>query len=196
MKIAQEKLIADLIERTKNNLNKAYKLSELNLETLNWKANPKTWSVLECLEHLNRYGDFYLPEIQNRLKNREAINIDNVFKSGWLGNYFAQSMLPKERLNKMKTFKSMNPLGSQLDQSVINKFIDQQKEMLDILSRANRFDLNKIKTSISISKWIKLKLGDTFRVVIYHNDRHILQANKVIKSFKQQADLVQKNKIS
>ncbi|RXM56703.1 hypothetical protein BOQ60_25350, partial [Chryseobacterium sp. CH1] len=30
-------------------------------------------------------------------------------------------------------------------------------------------DLEKTKTSISISKLIKLKLGDTFRFVIYHN---------------------------
>ena len=41
-------------------------------------------------------------------------------------------------------------------------------------------DLNKIKTAISISKWIKLKLGDTFRVVVYHNERHIKQANKIL----------------
>lgn len=44
---------------------------------------------------------------------------------------------------------------------------------------ARNKDLGKIKTSISISKWIKLKLGDTFRVIIYHNERHIVQANKI-----------------
>lgn len=43
-------------------------------------------------------------------------------------------------------------------------------------------DLNKTKTAISISKWFKLKLGDTFKVVIYHNERHIAQARKVCES--------------
>jgi hypothetical protein len=35
-------------------------------------------------------------------------------------------MLPKEKLNKMKTFKDKNPLNAVLDKTVINKFIDQQ----------------------------------------------------------------------
>ena len=182
MKFEKEELIEDLIERTKNNLNEAQKMSSYNLEQLNWKASTESWSVLECLEHLNRYGDFYLPEINTRIKNSSISVSDSTFKSGWLGNYFAQSMLPKEKLNKMKTFKSMNPAGSQLDKTVIKKFMDQQKEMLDLLNMARRYNLNKIKTSISISKWIKLKLGDTFRVVIYHNDRHILHAQNVIKN--------------
>jgi len=90
-------------------------------------------------------------------------------------------MLPKEKLNKMKTFKSMNPIGSNLDKTVLETFLSQQKTSLELLQQAEKVSLTKNKTGISISKWIKLKLGDTFRVVIYHNLRHIIQAEKVIK---------------
>lgn len=89
-------------------------------------------------------------------------------------------MLPKEKLNKMKTFKDKNPIGSGLDKRTIERFINQQEQLLNLLDKSKEIDLNKIKTAISISKWIKLKLGDTFRVVIYHNDRHIVQANKIL----------------
>jgi hypothetical protein len=34
----------------------------------------------------------------------------------------------------------------------------------------------QIKTSISISSFIKLRLGDTLRLVVYHNWRHLIQA--------------------
>jgi len=50
----------------------------------------------------------------------------------------------------MKTFKSMNPIGSNLDKSVIKEFISQQKQIKTLLSDANKIDLNKVKTSISI----------------------------------------------
>ena len=40
---------------------------------------------------------------------------------------------------------------------------------------------NKTRIPISINKWIKIKLGDTFRFVIYHNERHIQQAKRVLK---------------
>jgi len=94
-------------------------------------------------------------------------------------------MLPKEKLNKMKTFKSMNPNGSDLDVFIIDKFINQQKEMLDLLNRVRTVNLQKVKTSISISKWIKLRLGDTLRVVIYHNQRHLVQVGKVKREVEQ-----------
>ena len=180
MKIPAKSLIDNLIERTKEVINEAERFNQLSIDELNWKPDAEKWSVLECLEHLNRYGDFYIPEIRNRIQKANKVSDDHVFKSGWLGNYFANSMLPKEQLNKMKTFKSMNPSGSQLDISTLQKFIRQQKQILDLLSQARAIDLNKTKTSISISNWIKLRLGDTFRVVIYHNQRHMVQANKVL----------------
>lgn len=180
MKIKSAVLLAELIERTQENLKQAEKFKQLPLEKLNWKNDPNTWSILECLEHLNLYGDFYLPEIEGRIRSSHT-TAALLFKSGMLGNYFAESMLPKEKLNKMKTFKDKNPVGSKLDISHIDRFMEQQRKTLDLLDQAHSINLNKTKTAISISTWIKLKLGDTFRVLIYHNDRHIVQANKVLE---------------
>lgn len=174
-----ERLIQDLIERTKNNINQAEKFKQINIEILNSRIEEGSWSILECIEHLNLYGDFYIPEITNRINSSKTSPSKN-FNSGVLGNYFAKSMLPKKKLNKMKTFKVMNPMGSKLEKNTIDRFLFQQSQILDLLDKSNTVNLNKTKTSISISKWIKLKLGDTFRVVIYHNDRHILQANKIL----------------
>ncbi|MFC0345495.1 DinB family protein [Epilithonimonas hispanica] len=102
------------------------------------------------------------------------------FKTGFLGNYFASMMLPKEKLNKMKTLKISNLIHNLLDKSVIDEFIKQQNKMLELLEKAKTVDWEKTKTSISISKFIKLKLDDTFRFVIYHNLRHINQAENTL----------------
>ncbi|MBX2840853.1 MAG: DinB family protein [Flammeovirgaceae bacterium] len=184
MKIPNTALIEDLIERTRENLNQAEAFMEFSTEMLNWRQYEKKWSILECIAHLNLYGDFYLPEITKRIKSTSQVE-NPFFKSGWLGNYFANSMLPKEKLNKMKTFKSMNPLGSKLDKEVLKDFINQQKTMLHLLDKARTINLTKTKTSISISNFIKLRLGDTFKVVIYHNQRHIVQANNVLVHHKE-----------
>src|SRR5690606_40982799 len=114
---------------------------------------------------------------KNRIES-SSTKTEKVFKRGWIGNYFAQSMLPKEKLNKMNTFKAMNPIHSNLNKAVIDVFIDQQNQILKLLTAAEHINLNKVKTSISITKMIKLKLGDTFRFMIYHNERHIVQAKK------------------
>ena len=184
MKITNKALIQDLVKRTKEHLNQVERYRQLRLEELNWKENKDKWSVLECIEHLNRYGDFYIPEITRRIQNQSPAATAPTFKSGWLGNYFAESRLPKEKLYKMNTFKSMNPSGSELDKEVLDKFIRQQKQLLEVLEKSSTLNLSKIKTAISISNWIKLRLGDTFRVLIYHNYRHMVQAEKILKQHK------------
>ncbi len=181
MKINTNQLIQDLERRTHNNIKVVENYRSISDEKLNYKSSKESWSVLECIEHLNLYGDFYIPEIQNRLKKNTTSSKD-VFKSGLLGNYFAKSMLPKEKLNKMKTFADKNPVGSSLSKNVLDRFLEQQQKMLSLLDQSRKVNLNKTKTSISISKLIKLKLGDTFRVVIFHNDRHILQAENILKN--------------
>lgn len=181
MKIQSENLILDLIETTRQNLKFAELLKEKNETELNWKANTESWSILECLEHLNLYGYFYIPEIEKTILNSKQKS-EKEFKSGMLGNYFAKSMLPKQKLNKMKTFKDKNPLNSYLNRKVIDEFVNQQIKTIDLLNKSKVVSLNKNKIEITLTKWIKLKLGDTFRFLINHNIRHIKQIENNIKA--------------
>jgi hypothetical protein len=172
-----ETLIADLIDRTRANMNRAEALRQLPLSALNARTAPERWSALECIEHLNRYGRFYLPEMERRMKaSRYAASPE--FRSGWLGNYFAHALAPKEKLNPMKTFSAMDPKGSALDAGVLDVFLQQQQQMLVLLDRARQTDLARVRTAVSFMPLLRLRLGDTFRVVIYHNERHLGQAER------------------
>jgi DinB superfamily len=92
---------------------------------------------------------------------------------------FVKMMTSKSKLVKMKTFPSMNPIEHALDQQVLSEFMQQQHVMLELLKKACLVDLTYTQTSISLTPWLKIRLGDTFRVVIYHNQRHIAQAHRV-----------------
>lgn len=179
MKIQSEKLINQLIEITNQHLEFAKELQHKSDEELNFRKSPESWNTLECLEHLNLYGRFYIPEIDKRINSIKTIP-QKEFRSGFLGNYFAKSMLPKEKLNKMKAFKSMNPIHKNLDKNVLEEFISQQNRILELLEKSRKVNLEKVKTSISITNLIKLKLGDTFRFLVNHNTRHIVQAKNIL----------------
>lgn len=181
MKSSQEHLIDDLIKRIENSIAEIEKFSKNSEEFLKLRVAADSWSVLECMEHLNRYNDFYLPEVQ-RVLAKARPGAPEKFSPGWLGDYFANSMLPKEKLNKMKTFASMNPIGSVLQISTLNKYLEDLKKWTEILENCREYNLSKLKTHISISKIIKLRLGDTLRVVIYHQDRHLAQMKRVAQS--------------
>lgn len=179
MILYSEKILQSLLKKTEANINAVEKFKNETIDVLNWKEHPESWSALECMEHLNRYGYFYIPEITHRINHSKHKN-SKIFKSNWLGNYFSKAVSYQEDLNKMKTFKSMNPLNSKLDRDTIDTFLNQQQQIIELLHKSKDVNLDKTKTSISISKLIKLKLGDTFRVLIYHNERHIKQAENVI----------------
>ncbi|PYF77442.1 DinB family protein [Pedobacter nutrimenti] len=178
-----EKLIEQLSTQTSQIINQAEELKTFDWNTLTWKENGISWSILECLEHLNLYGDFYLPQMENKIKI-SGTKPELEFRSGFLGNYFAKSMLPKENLNKMKTFKDKNPLNAALDKSVIDKFLSQQNQLLDLLNQAKKVSLNKVKIQTSISSLIRLKLGDTFQFFINHMIRHLKQIDRIQISMK------------
>ena len=51
-----------------------------------------------------------------------------------------------------------------------------QQELLTILESAKSVNIQRAKVPTSISKFVRLRLGDAFLFVIYHNQRHIQQA--------------------
>lgn len=63
----------------------------------------------------------------------------------------------------MKSPKNMNPLDSKLDSFTLDTFLKQLHQTFTLLEQSKAVSLNKTRVSISISKYLRLKLGDTFR---------------------------------
>ncbi|GAA4469436.1 DinB family protein [Nemorincola caseinilytica] len=176
MQIENEQLVKDLLRLTDNVTERVQQLKKLDATLLNHKETAEKWSVLECIEHLNMYGDFYLPEIERRILAQKPVAKPPAFKSGVLGNYFANMMRADGK--KMKTMKDKNPANSTLTMTTIDRFLKQQDRLGHLLTQAQNIDLTRTRTAISISSFIKLRLGDTFRFLIYHIDRHVQQAER------------------
>ncbi|MTB51667.1 DinB family protein [Lewinella sp. W8] len=173
---SSRELIDKLIDRTQSNLEVAREMLALPVDTLHLRPRPEAWNALECLEHLNRYAEYYNPEIRRRLESTKHRTQTESFTSTRLGNYFAAGMKPGPQTKKISTFKSMNPHQDDLGVEVVHTFIKYQEDMLELLEAARSVDLTRTKTGISITNLIKLRLGDTLRVVVYHNWRHVAQA--------------------
>ena len=57
MKLITQELLNELIVKTKINITRTEELKTQSEETLNFKESQDKWSVLECIEHLNLYGE-------------------------------------------------------------------------------------------------------------------------------------------
>jgi len=176
-------LIQNLTQQTQQIIAKVQPLRYQEFSFLSWKEDENSWSILECIEHLNRYSNFYFPQIAQKIKYAKHGH-ETEFKSGFLGGYFAKTMLPKEKLNKMKTFKDKNPLHTNVDISVIDTFLAQQNQFLELLQQAKNVSLNKTKVETSLTALLKLNLGDTFQFLINHIIRHLHQIDRIQTAMK------------
>jgi hypothetical protein len=143
---------------------------------LNWKAQPEQWSVLECIEHLNKYARYYNHEIEKALAKKRK---PQKFKAGWLGNYFVESVTIGSK--PVKTLSRLNPLNSQLDKGVLDEYLMHQRHLLQLLQKAKHNDLNARAVKVELMKWIRIKTGDALRFVITHQERHLAQALRAKK---------------
>lgn len=180
MKPTEKKLLLESLEEKVERHLQIVIVEFQNLpESVLLKAAPGGgWSIAQCLDHLNGYGDHYLAEIRKGI-DRSEDDDELVFRSTWLGQYFTKMMDPDLGKRKFKTFKNHRPKKDLNANKVIAEFIHQQEQLLSYLRKAKIKNLNSIRIPITIAKWIRLKLGDVFQFVIAHNERHIRQAIKI-----------------
>jgi len=144
---------------------------------------PEKWSAAQCLDHLNAYARFYIPAIEKAIAGKLSGSLlpvpSAVFKSGWLGDYFTKMMLPKADGHpgrKMQAPKGYRPLADLDAKAVVNEFIGWQERMQQALEQAKMVRLESIRIPTTLGSWLQFSLGDTFRFVIAHEQRHMAQA--------------------
>jgi hypothetical protein len=183
MKIQQEELLESL-KKDVEILLECADFFRNEIDALLIPPMPEKWSVAQTLEHLNGYGRVYLPMINKAISVSQSKRAA-WFNSGFLGNYFTNMMKPKnvfEVKNKMKAFKAHVPDNNLNPGKVLDEFVEQQHQFLLLLEMAKLKDLNAVRVPLSVTKLIKLKLGDTFRFLIAHEQRHFVQARNAIKT--------------
>ena len=182
MRFETKPLIDELLAIADHAAESAKKFKTLDTKQLNFRQHNNSWSILQCIEHLNLYGDFYLPEIAKQIDAGKFTRHTSTYKSGIIGNYFANLMRGKNgKIKKLKSPKDKTPVSSTLLSITLDRFLKQLDRLKALLIESQNVDMTKTKVPISISRIIKINLGDTFRFYTYHIERHIAQANRVMK---------------
>ena len=159
---------------------------------LQQQPQPDKWSVAQVLEHLNFYSRFYITAFEQKLHlNQSGPNRD--FVPGWLGNYFTKLMKPtaeKTIASKMKAPANAVPSAQPDATEVLTEFIGHQHHLLNLLQIARTANLEYNRIPTSLTKFIKLKLGDTLLFFIAHEQRHFLQIENTLKQIELQGSSV------
>lgn len=181
----------DLLNLFKNDKEEAIDITQnqflfIDQNLLNAKPSVDKWSIAECISHLNITLEIYIPQMKAVIDHPEKYPAKkDCYRHSLLGRLAAKVIKPKANKEipyKMKTFNGLNPEKAlENPTEEIKKFLYYQNEILRIVDGLQNVDLNKAKITTAIGPLLKMQIGDALHFMIAHNQRHILQAQNVLK---------------
>ncbi len=148
---------------------------------LNWKPQPGSWSIAQCLDHIIRLNNLYFRAIENNLKPAASSSrfANRKYRGGWFSNWFARQMGPGTE-RRIKTMGMFQPSGDEYSREILTGFQQNMNEMIRLIRLSSNYNLNQIRISNPASRFIRLKTADAFRVLIEHGKRHVQQGKRVL----------------
>jgi hypothetical protein len=179
---SRQGLITELLDRTE--LIKAGSGAFLRLpdEQLGFSPGPGIWSIVEVFAHLNLSNEIYIRNILQRVTLAPDQPSDE-FSSTWLGDWAYEKIVPRAdgSVYKMKTAKAVLPVKPNEDlKEVLVNFHRTCDAMDDILRHSATKDLRRIRIPFHFIPLLHFSLGETLRFLVAHNERHLLQAQRLV----------------
>ncbi|WP_121352195.1 DinB family protein [Flavisolibacter nicotianae] len=182
-KYKSEDLLNELVKDVQRIKESAQFFQSSDQTKLAYSPDKSKWSVVQILEHLNAYNRHYLPLIEKHV-SIVTHSRNPIFTPGFWGEMFTKKMKPNnvyEIKNKMKAMKAYTFPNSLHVDSVLQEFLSHQDKFTRLLEMAKGSDLNAIHIPITLTSLVKLKLGDMFRFLIAHEQRHMIQARNTLR---------------
>lgn len=155
--------------------------SSLSAAQLNWKVQPSTWSIGQCLHHLYVTNVVYLAAIEESLKGHPEGPVDEV-TPGWFGRWFIRSYIePSSQSRRARAPKKIAPT-SLVDVAILDQFLRSNQEARNTIRRASNYDVNRIRFRNPFLSLIRFTVGTGFEIVTRHEHRHLLQAERIRQS--------------
>jgi len=146
----------------------------------NWRPDAQSWSIAECLLHLNMVGDRCVHMLEPALAEARARGrlAEGPFGYGWLGKWIIAHTEPPSK-HKYKAPRAFTPAYGQPITAVLPTFRHLQEQLSRQLEQASGLDLARIKLPAPEAPPLRFNLQFTFAWIAAHERRHLWQARQV-----------------
>ncbi len=185
MSVKKNYTFDELKERFEGAKTVIHEYGSLAEDTVNFKLNPETWSCTEVCQHLIRFNDMYMSEINSAIDNRKTLPVfqnGDSFSPKWSARKLAKYMEPPYRFG-IKTLKPMYPSHIELSAAdTFMRLIGINETIITLLSKAEKekWNLHKIKGSHPLLKLYRMSLIDYLVLIDAHQRRHFWQIEQIL----------------
>lgn len=148
-----------------------------------WRPAPTSWSIAQCLDHLNVTARLYLPQLDEGIANaiRQGFYGEGPFTYWWLARMFVRMLEPPPRF-RVKTPAAFQPPPARTRHEIMAAFRAYQVQYVDRLRQANGLDLSRARVRSPVASWVLMPLGTGFIAMTAHERRHLWQARQVLQA--------------
>ena len=158
----------------------AHRFGRLSAAQVNWKPGPDEWSIAQCFDHLIVSERPFVPifeEIQagrRRPRLRERIPVlPRLF-----GALLINTLRPDSG-RRVRARAAFLPSQSDLPPGVVATFLEQQRRLRDLMAAIRGRDADGIIVTSPVLGLITYSLMDACRIVVAHEQNHVMQATRV-----------------
>ena len=153
----------------------------LSVDQLWWRPKPNTWSIAECVNHVNQTLASCLPKVDEAIDRgwRESRTARGCTQYGWQTKELLKVLEPPIKPRRL----SPPPLkpAIRIDRELlIRQFYTQRKRYAAALRLANGLDLIDVEVDSMIQPLVP-SLGGTLAMLAAHDRRHMWEAELVRK---------------
>lgn len=147
---------------------------------VNWPPSPGAWSVGQCLQHLAIGNELYIEAIEAALtRNLTATGSVGDLSIGAPSRWFIRSFIaPGPQTKRAKAPKKITPAAT-VEDDILDRFLRSNERIRAVMRRASEYDVNRIRFRNPFVPVIRFTVGTGFELLARHEDRHLLQAERV-----------------
>ena len=147
-----------------------------------WRAQPGSWSVAECLDHLATANRVYLAAMQPPAERAlaEGRSRRGPALPGVIGGWFVRSLEPPVKaLFKTRAPRKIQPRPSPPLGHALEQFLASQREVVAFLRKYSAIDLAGVVFQNPFLGAVRFSLATGLHVLAAHERRHLWQAQRV-----------------
>ena len=152
----------------------------LSAEQLSWAPDEKTWSIGHCLYHIWLTNDKYLVGVMELIRDaKHKEPQDQEYEPNGIGRRFIAKNGPAGGQNT-RVPKVLRPDKKTVPADILQLTLDQIIAFDEFLQESEGVDLRRTKMRSPVRPLVKLQLGDVFKALAEHNERHMRQAERLM----------------
>jgi hypothetical protein len=147
-----------------------------------WRAEPGSWSIAECLDHLATANVVYLramqePAARARERGRQR---RGPARPGFVGRWFVGTLEPPVKARfRMKAPRIIRPRAGPSLADAFGRFLASQNDVRAFLRTYADLDLTGVRFPNPFVRGVRFSLATGLHVIAAHDRRHLWQAGRV-----------------